>query len=66
MPRMPGWVWCVYAILFAASVPWYLPDGDVPLWVGLPYWVVLSMSAIAGVAVFTLWVIRRYWPEDDL
>lgn len=66
MPPMPRWVWLVYLILFAASVPWYLPDGAVPVWMGLPYWVVLSLSAIICVAMFTVWVVRRYWREDDV
>ena len=63
---MPRWVWLVYLALFAASVPWYLPDGPVPIWMGLPYWVVLSLSAVVSIAIFTLWVVRRYWREDDL
>ena len=67
MPRMPRWVWLVYIVLFAASVPWYLTTDDVvPIWIGLPYWVVLSLSAILCVALFTVWVVRRYWREDDL
>lgn len=66
MRAVPRWVWIVYAVLFAASVPWYLPDGPVPTWMGLPYWVVLSIGAIACVAMFTVWVVRRYWPEDDV
>ena len=61
----PLWVWAVYLALFALSVPWYLPADETPaLWLGMPYWVVLSLTAVAGVAVFTLFVIRRYWPDE--
>lgn len=60
-----GWIWVVYALLFGASVPWYLPDGPLRLWFGVPHWVVLSLGAIVCVACFTLFVVRRYWTEDE-
>jgi hypothetical protein len=60
---MPRWVALVYLLLFAASIPWYLPAAPVPLWFGLPYWVVVSLGAVAGVAVFTAFVVRRYWRD---
>lgn len=66
--KSPGpvrWISVVYAVLFGASVPWYLPEGPVPLWFGLPYWVVLSLCATTGVAIFTQVVLRRYWPDED-
>ena len=61
----PGWTALVYLALFGASIPWYLPEGPLRIWFGLPYWVVLSLCAIAGVAVFTLFVVNKYWPDDD-
>ena len=63
---MPHWVWLVYLALFGASVPWYLPDQPVRLWFGLPHWVVLSIGAIVAVCLFTVVVVRRYWPDDEL
>lgn len=62
---LPRWVWVVYLALFSASVPWYVPDGPVRLWFGLPHWVVLSLVAMAGVSAFTILVVRRYWLDDD-
>jgi hypothetical protein len=62
---LPRWIWPVYVALFAASVPWYVPDGPLRIWMGLPHWVVLSIAAIAGVALFTVFVVRRYWPDED-
>ena len=62
-PRSRHWVWVVYALLFALSVPWYLPaGGPARLWLGLPHWVVLSLSACLAVAVFTVYVVARHWP----
>lgn len=61
-PRSHAWIWAVYVVLFAASVPWYLPaGGPARLWFGLPHWVVLSLAACLAVAVFTAYVVTRYW-----
>ena len=63
--QFPGWVWCVYLLLFAASVPWYIPtDAPLRIWLGLPHWVVISLLASLGVAVFTVFVVHRLWPEQ--
>ena len=64
-PRSRPWIWLVYVLLFGASVPWYLPAGPPVLWFGLPHWVVISLCASLGVAVFTAYVIKRYWSEAD-
>ena len=61
-----GWIWVVYAVLFGLSIPWYLPaDAPPRIWLGLPHWVVLSLAAVAGAAVFTAYVLRRYWPDSS-
>ena len=61
----PAWIWPVYVVLFGASVPWYLPaDAPLRIWFGLPHWVVLSLTATAGVAVFTAFVVHRLWPDE--
>lgn len=59
------WIWLVYLLLFALSVPWYLPADAAPaLWLGVPYWVVLSLAAVVAIAAFTAWCAQRYWPLD--
>jgi hypothetical protein len=55
----------VYLALFAVSVPWYLPNGPLRLWLGLPHWVVISIAAMIAVAAFTVIVVSRYWPDND-
>ena len=64
-PRSRPWIWLVYVLLFGASVPWYLPAGPPILWFGLPHWVVISLGASLGVAVFTAFVIACYWSAPD-
>jgi hypothetical protein len=40
----------VYLLLFGLSVRWYLPaDRPSPLWLGLPYWVVISLAAVLAI-----------------
>ena len=61
----PRWVWAVYLLLFAASVPWYIPaHAPLRIWLGLPHWVLISLLATLGVAVFTAFVIGRFWPNE--
>jgi len=67
-PNAHPWIWLVYAILFSAVVPWYLPaeTGDTTLF-GFPTWVTISLLASFCVALFTVFVIGRYWdggPDD--
>ena len=63
--QFPRWIWGVYVLLFAASVPWYIPaDAPLRLWFGLPHWVVISLAATFGVALFTAVVINRLWPSQ--
>ncbi len=63
--RFPGWIWGVYLLLFGASVPWYLPaTAPMRIWFGLPHWVVISLLATVGVALFTALVVHRWWPDE--
>ena len=65
-PRTRPWVWAVYVLLFALSVPWYVPaGGPLRLWFGLPHWVVLSLAACLAVAVFTVYVVACHWSAPD-
>ena len=65
-PRARLWIWAVYLCLFAGSIPWYLPENaPLRLWLGLPHWVVISLGAYLGVALFTVWVVRNCWPDPD-
>ena len=65
-PLRHAWVWGVYVLLYGMSIPWYLTAGQRPtLWFGLPSWIVISFFATASVSVFTVFVIRRYWTDDE-
>ncbi len=65
-PRRHGWIWVTYVILFSAAVPWYLPPtASRPVWPGFPLWVSVSLAATILLALFTAFVIHRYWDEDE-
>ncbi len=60
------WIWIVYLFLFSVSVPWYLPKEIPPkVWLGLPHWVVISLTAIIGITLFTVFVVYRFWGDDE-
>jgi hypothetical protein len=60
------WIWGVYIVLFAISIPWYLPADATPeLWLGLPYWVVVSLGACLAIACFTALAVRLVWSDDE-
>ena len=64
-PHERRWIWLVYVLLFALVIPWYLPEGaPLRVWLGLPHWVVISLFVSVAIAVFTAFVIHRYWEED--
>ncbi len=65
-PYQHLWIWVVYLFLFSLSVPWYLPKVTSPkVWLGLPHWVVISLTAIIGVTLFTVFVVYRFWGGDE-
>ena len=65
-PHRRWWIWVVYGLLFGASIPWYLPKDSAPqIWFGLPHWVVISLMATIGIALFTAFVVHRYWGDAE-
>ena len=65
-PRRVRWVWLVYLLLYAVTIPWYWPAGfRGPLVAGFPLWVAVSLAGVATLAGWTGWVIHRYWREAE-
>jgi hypothetical protein len=61
-PRKVGYVWLVYFALYALAIPWYWPAGyRGPLVLGFPLWVAVTLLAVLLLAVWTGFVIQRYW-----
>jgi hypothetical protein len=61
---MRKWIWGVYLVLFAASIPWYVPEGAPRIVLGVPHWVLASLAATVAIAIFTAVVVRRHWDDD--
>lgn len=65
-PSRHLWIWITYAGLFALAIPWYFEVGSQgPIWLGFPRWVTLSLASTLAIAVFTYWVIGRFWQERE-
>ncbi len=65
-PRSHARVWVVYLLLFGAAIPWYLPaSAATTTLLGLPLWVTISLACTLAIAIFTVFVISRYWHDDD-
>ena len=65
-PRRHPLIWVVYLLLLAIAVPWYWPTGyRGPLVLGLPLWAAVSLGAVVLMALWTAFVIRRWWREED-
>ena len=60
---MPRVVWIVFVLLYAAVIPWWVPGNGGAPWLGLPHWVVLSLAGCLGVAIWTNFVIVRWWRD---
>ena len=59
------WIWFVYLFLFTFSIAWYLPEvNPLPIWLGVPFWVVICLGMFLIIACFTIFVIYKFWAED--
>ena len=65
-PRKVRWVWLVYLLLYAVTIPWYWPANyRGPLIAGFPLWVFATLGGVLGLAIFTVWVIFNYWQGEE-
>lgn len=65
--RFRGFWVGLFAILLA-GVPWYLPTGSLePTWLGVPYWVWISVVLSLVFCGYIRWACLRLWNivEDD-
>ena len=61
----PVWLLpAAYLFLVAIGVPWYWPEGDTTLWLGMPAWLVTALFASLAVSALTAIVLRRPWPAE--
>ncbi len=62
----PQWVWWIYLVLFALSIPWYLPNKmAMTSCLGLPLWLICCIAIIFLTAIYTVVVIHLFWTESD-
>lgn len=59
------WIWAVYAVLLAISIPWYWPQEVGMIVLGMPLWAAVSVLGSAAISVFTARLFIKRWPEED-
>jgi hypothetical protein len=62
--RSHWWVCLVYLSLLAAGIPWYWPQDDITVWLGMPAWVVVAIAASLAASLFTAWLLSHPWPAE--
>ena len=65
-PLNVGWIWLVYAALYAIAIPWYWPANfRGPLVLGLPLWTVVTLLSVFALACWTAVVIWKFWRAEE-
>ena len=52
----------VYCVLVLLGIPWYWPQADTRIVLGVPAWVLVAVLAGFIASVFTAWCLRRENP----
>ena len=60
-----AWIWAGYAVLLALVVPWYIPSSVDRLILGVPLWAAVCLGVIVLIALYTIWVIQKFWLVED-
>lgn len=63
MCKRTGRSWVIGLLLFLALLPIWPVEG---LWLGLPAWAVLAVTASGAMSLFIAWWIKHHWPVDDV
>ena len=59
------WPAVVYCLLVAVGIPWYWPQHDTTLILGVPAWVAVAIGVSALASVFTAWLLRAPWDAEE-
>ncbi len=59
------WIWVVYAVLLAISIPWYWPQEVGTIVLGMPLWAAVSVLGSAAMSLFTAWLFLKRWPDEE-
>ena len=54
----------IYVVLFAIAIPWYWPERELPVVLGMPLWAAVAVGASFLISLFTAWLLLFRWPEE--
>ncbi|MGH3359373.1 MAG: hypothetical protein ACRDO7_11260 [Nocardioidaceae bacterium] len=56
------WIWVAIVLVVLAGVPLYLPAGAIdPIWLGVPFWLIISVVAAVAMSAVICLVCLRWW-----
>ena len=56
----------VYLILFSVGIPWYWPENNLSIILGLPAWVTIAIAVSILISVFTAFLLLNFkWPGEE-
>ncbi len=53
--RVRRWIFVAVGVLYVFSVPWYRPEAELRLILGLPDWVAVALGCYVLVAILNCW-----------
>ena len=60
------WPAFVYLVLIALGVPWYWPQFNHSIVLGVPGWVMVAIVVSFVASVFTAWLLWQPWPGESV
>jgi len=57
------WIFSVYLLFLLVGIPWYWPQDNIALLLGIPVWAFISIFIALLSAIFTAWIFL--YPPDS-
>ena len=55
----------IYIVLLIAGIPWYWPDDNHALLLGVPTWVVIAIVVSFAASCLSVLILTRPWPGES-
>ena len=56
----------IYLILFSVGIPWYWPENNMSIILGMPAWVTIAIIVSFLISALTAFLLLNFeWPGED-